>query len=405
MITTLVIQQVVASQKERLLLLDTGLPRKLSGFEKLSSHAYIITGIRRCGKSTALQQINNAMQGESIYLNFEDPRLAGFDIADLNRLHELGKEINVKMYFFDEIQLVDQWEKFVRFRLDEGYRIFITGSNATMLSKELGSRLTGRHISKELFPFSYKEFTAFTKVEIGYKSTVKYMETGGFPEFVKTNQPEILMQAFNDIIIRDIAIRYNIKNTTLLKQMAVWLVTNIGKPISGNKLKNILGIKSSSTIMEYFSYLTDSYLFFFVPKFSYSNKVQLVNPKKVYCIDNGFIKYNSLSFSNDNGRLLENIVYLELRNFFVDVAYFNEGKECDFVVSDNNKNIFLFQVCYELNEDSTEREVSGLLRAMEYFNIKSSTIITANQKDSLFINNKTIDIQPFFEWTISLENY
>lgn len=262
MISKLVIEQVVKSQKERLAKVETGLLRKVSGYEKLSSHAFILSGIRRCGKSTVLQQIHEATKAQSIYLNFEDPRLAGFDINDMNRLHDIGKEIKVKAYFFDEIQLVDQWEKFVRFRLDEGYRIFITGSNAAMLSKELGNKLTGRHVSKELFPFSYAEILAYTKQKTGKASMLKYLEGGGFPEFIKTAQPDILMQAFNDIITRDIAVRYNIRNTTLLRQMAVWLITNTGKPVSGNSLKKMFGIKSATTVMEYLSYFTDAYLFF-----------------------------------------------------------------------------------------------------------------------------------------------
>lgn len=398
MISKLVIEQVVESQKERLMNVDTGLPRKMSGFEKLSSHAFIISGIRRCGKSTVLQQINNTMKTKSIYLNFEDPRLAGFDISDLNRLHEIGKEKIVKTYFFDEIQLVNQWEKFVRFRLDEGYRIFITGSNAAMLSKELGSRLTGRHVSKELFPFSYNEFITFAKQKKGKSSLMKYLYGGGFPEYLKTEQQDILMQLFNDIIMRDIAIRYNIKNATLLQQIAVWLVTNTGKLVSGNSLKKIFGIKSSSTIMEYLSYFTDAYLFFFVSKFSYSHKVQAVNPKKVYCIDNGFINANSVSFSNDSGRMLENLVFLELRRRNYDIFYFNESKECDFVVFEKGKIKSVLQVCFQLDEDNMDREVSALIEAMDYFNLKTAKIITVNQKDSLNLSGRSIVVEPFYEW-------
>lgn len=398
MISKLVIEQVVESQKERLMNVDTGLPRKMSGFEKLSSHAFIISGIRRCGKSTVLQQINNTMKTKSIYLNFEDPRLAGFDISDLNRLHEIGKEKIVKTYFFDEIQLVNQWEKFVRFRLDEGYRIFITGSNAAMLSKELGSRLTGRHVSKELFPFSYNEFITFAKQKKGKSSLMKYLYGGGFPEYLKTEQQDILMQLFNDIIMRDIAIRYNIKNATLLQQIAVWLVTNTGKLVSGNSLKKIFGIKSSSTVMEYLSYFTDAYLFFFVSKFSYSHKVQAVNPKKVYCIDNGFINANSVSFSNDSGRMLENLVFLELRRRNYDVFYFNESKECDFVVFEKGKIKSVLQVCFQLDEDNMDREVSALIEAMDYFNLKTAKIITVNQKDSLNLSGRSIVVEPFHEW-------
>ena len=398
MLSKLIIEQVIESQKERLLKLDRGLPRLITGYGKLSTHAFIVSGIRRCGKSTLLQQINHNLSEQSIYLNFEDPRLAGFDLSDLNRLNEIALKANITNYFFDEVQLVDKWETFVRFRLDEGYRIFITGSNATMLSKELGTKLTGRHISKELFPFSYQEYLSFTLQQAGNDSAVSYMLSGGFPEFVKTGLPEVLMQSFNDIIIRDISLRYNIKNTSLLQQLAVWLVSNTGKPFSGNSLKKIFQIGSSSTIMEYLSYFSDAWLFFFIPRFSYSNKVQMVNPKKIYCIDNGFIKTNSVSFSPDYGRLLENMVFLELRYRTSDIYYFSEKKECDFVVFYQKKMQGVYQVCWQLDQENMDREISGLLEAMNYFEIETALIITINQSDKFIIDDKTIIVQPFYEW-------
>lgn len=398
MLSKLIIEQVVESQKERLLKMDTGLPRPITGYDKLNTHAFIVSGIRRCGKSTLLQQINHTLGEQSIYLNFEDPRLAGFDLSDFNRLNEIALKANITNYFFDEIQVVDQWETFVRFRLDEAYRIFITGSNATMLSKELGTKLTGRHISKELFPFSYHEYLAFTHQQAGNDSAVCYMQSGGFPEFIKTGLSEILMQSFNDIIIRDVALRYSLKNTSLLQQLAVWLVSNTGKPFSGNSLKKIFQIGSSSSIMEYLSYFTDAWLFFFIPRFSYSNKVQLVNPKKIYCIDNGFIKTNSVSFSPDNGRLLENMVFLELRYRTPDIYYFSEKKECDFVVFNQKKIQGVYQVCWQLDQENMDREISGLLEAMNYFELKTALIITINQSDQFIIEDKTIDVLPFYEW-------
>jgi len=223
------IEHVIESQRERLTKAVSSLPRSIKGYENLTSHALIVTGVRRCGKSTLLQQINNAVSQPSIYINFEDPRLAGFDLNDFNRLHEIAENLSVSIWFFDEIQLIDQWESFIRFRLDEGYRIFISGSNATMLSKELGTKLTGRHISRELFPFSYQEFLQFTKQTAGETSSESYITGGGFPEYLKTGLSEVLMQLFNDIIIRDTAVRYNIKNITMLQQLAVWLVSNCSK--------------------------------------------------------------------------------------------------------------------------------------------------------------------------------
>ena len=398
MLSKLIIEQVIDSQKERLTHMDSGLPRTITGFADLTSHTLIVSGIRRCGKSTLLQQINKTFNRRSIYLNFEDPRLAGFDLSDFNRLHETAVKEKIIAYFFDEIQNVDNWESFVRFRLDEGYRIFITGSNASMLSKELGTKLTGRHITKELFPFSYSEYLAYTGEESGVLSSGKYMKSGGFPEYLKTGLPEVLMHAFNDIVVRDIVIRYNLKSTHVLQQLAVWLVSNTGKPITGNSLRKIFQISSSSSMMDYLSYFVDAYLFFFVPKFSYSHKVQVVNPKKVYCIDNGFIDINSVSFNEDNGRLLENMVFMHLRRQTPEIYYFSDKKECDFVVFQDGKLKGLYQVCWQLDQNNMDRELAGLLEAMNYFGIKNASLITHDQSDTFIIDEKNITAQPFHQW-------
>ena len=398
MLTKQTIEQVIISQRERLSKAGKTLPRAVKGIDNLTSHAFIVTGVRRCGKSTLLQQINNTMAQPSIYINFEDPRLAAFDLNDFNRLHEIAEKDSVSIWFFDEIQLIDKWESFIRFRLDEGYRIFISGSNATMLSKELGTKLTGRHISKELFPFSYQEFLQFTEQSEGETSSETYITGGGFPEFLKTGLPEVLMQLFNDIIIRDIALRYNIKNVTILQQLAVWLVSNCGKLFTGNSLRKMFQIGSSSSVMEYLRFFNDAYLFFYVPRFSFSGKVQMVNPKKVYCIDNGFIQHNSVSFTPDNGRLLENMVFLHLRRKTKEIYYFAEKNECDFVVFQQKKPEGIYQVCWQLNQDNLNRELNGLKEAMDYFKVRKGTIITFNQNETFKIGNKTCNVIPFYDW-------
>jgi predicted AAA+ superfamily ATPase len=403
MLSKVVIKQVIDSQKLRLTGMDPGLPRNFKDYSGITSHALIVSGIRRCGKSTLLQQIHKSFTLRSVYLNFEDPRLAGFDISDFNRMHELAVEDGIQAYFFDELQNISQWETFVRFRLDEGYRIFITGSNASMLSKELGTKLTGRHISKELYPFSYSEFLAFTGQDRGAQSTLKYIKTGGFPEYLKTGLPEILMHAFNDIVLRDIAVRYNLKNSSVLQQLAVWLVSNVAKPVTGNSLRKIFDISSSSSMMDYLSYFMDAWLFFMIPKFSYSHKVQLVNPKKVYCIDNGFMDINSVSFNEDNGRLLENLVFMQLRRQTSEICYFKGNRECDFVVHQSGKLMGLYQVCWQLGPDNTVREMAGLVEAMEFFHVKGASVITFDQSDTFETKGKTITVRPFHVWAAELD--
>jgi predicted AAA+ superfamily ATPase len=398
MLSKLIISQVIESQLERLRAGENDLLRYKGEFDSLDSHALIITGIRRCGKSTLLQQIHRSYIGESVFLNLEDPRLTGFDVNDFNRLHELALEKNVSAYFFDEIQNVDKWESFVRFSLDENYRVFITGSNASMLSRELGTKLTGRHISRELFPFSYSEYLNFSGLKRGETSSLDYLKRGGFPEYIKRERPEIIMQAFNDIIIRDIAVRYGLRNTKALQQLAIWLVSNIGKRFTGNRLKKIVHISSSSSMMEYLAYFEEAYLFFYVPIFSYSYKVQRVNPRKVYCIDNSFVDINSVSFSEDKGPLLENMVFLKLRRNNLDIFYFTDKGECDFAVFEKGKIKGLYQVCWQLDQDNSEREVYGLMEAMEFFDLGKAIIITLNQKETFIKEEKTIEVLPYHEW-------
>ena len=209
-----------------------------------------------------------------------------------------------------------------------------------------------------------------------------------------------MMTVFNDILFRDIALRYNIKNTSALQQLAVWLITNTGKRISGNSLKKMFSIGSSSSIMEYLSHLSDAYLFFFIPRFSYSQKVQVVNPKKVYAIDNGMIEANSLSFSDDKGRLLENMVFIHLRRSSREIYYFADKKECDFVVFQKGRSPELYQVAWQLNADNLDREFAGLTEAMDFFSIKKGTIITHDQSDLYNINGKIITSVPFYKWAM-----
>lgn len=398
MIPRLIIEQVIDSQKERLDQLDTGLKRELADIEAFPRHAMIISGIRRCGKSTLLQQINKTITDKTIYINFEDPRLAGFESSDFNRLQEIVVARDIKILLFDEIQNIDKWENYVRFILDEGYRVFITGSNASMLSRELGTKLTGRHIPKELFPFSYFEYLSFTGADAGAQSAYRYMKQGGFPEMIKTDMYEILMNTFNDIVFRDIALRFGIRNTSSLQQLAVWLISNAAKHVTGNSLKKLFEIGSASSMMEYLSHFSDAYLFYFIPRFSYSHKVQIVNPKKVYSVDNGLIEANSVSFTPDNGRLLENMIFMHLRRITKEIYYFSEKRECDFVIFQRGKLSGIFQSCWQLDQDNLDRELSGLTAAMDFFGINTGTVITHDQTDKFRKEGKTISVMPFYKW-------
>ncbi len=395
MLTLEVIKEVVEAQNELWVLKQEGVLReKLKETQLQEGFVNIITGIRRCGKSTLMRQLLTLVKGKSLFLNFEDPRLSGFDISDFRRLDILIKETKVKNLFFDEIQICNGWELYARQKLDEGYQVTVTGSNAHLLSKELGTKLTGRHLSTTLYPFSYKEYLSLIKKKDSQKTIESYIKDGGFPEFLKFQNPNVLRQLLDDILLRDIAVRYAVRDVTALRQLAVYLITNIGKPVSATNLKTSFGIKATSTLLEYFSFLENAYLVQFIPKFSYSLQKQIRNPKKVYVIDLGLFEHASLAFSEEKGRRLENLVFLQYLRQGKELAYFNEKKECDFIVSEHGKVTEAVQVCHELTPDNLDREIEGLVAALEFLNLKKGKIITLNQTDEYEHNGKTIEVIP-----------
>ena len=393
------LREIIKSQSKSLDSYELGIPRREANIDSRLPHALIISGIRRAGKSTLLHQLSKRFANFH-YLNFEDPRLSDFGLNDFEKLDEIfTKEYgDYEYYLFDEIQKVEKWEIFVRSRLDKKKKFIITGSNASLLSRELGTSLTGRHVDLELFPFSFKEYLLFKNKKAELSTFKEYLMNGGFPEYAKYGNSEVLQRLFIDIIQRDIVARYKLREPKVLEQMAVYLLTNIGREFSYNKLKEVFNLGSVSTVTAYISYFEDSYLLFSVPKFSFSLKKQLVNPRKIYAIDNGLAKVNSVSFSSDSGRMLENIVFLGLRRKFNEIFYFSGKNECDFLVRDRNKIIMAIQICYNLNADNKEREFNGLVEALKEVDLDEGLILTYDQEDTFKIEKKKIIVKPVWKW-------
>ena len=394
---SLALQRLFLNKKQE------GFSRESSAKLQLSaSHILIITGVRRCGKSTLLQQISKNLNEEFIFFNFEDPRIYGFELEDFTKLDEIvGDEI--RHYFFDEIQNVEKWELFIRHLHDRDKRIAITGSNASLLSKELGTRLTGRNIQIELFPFSYTEYLMFLQLENNLTSFNLYLEDGGFPEYIKSKHKEQLQQLFKDIVYSDIIVRHGIRQAKTLIDIALFLIANVGKEYSLNGIKNTFGVGSANSVADYIHWLEDSYVLFSIPRFSWSLKSVSINPKKVYCIDTGFAQANSLSFSEDTGRLLENCVYLALRRKYKEIYYFKEKGECDFIVKEAQDILHIIQVCAEIHPDNKAREVNGLLAALTFFSKTEGLILTLNQEDVLMINDVKVRLLPVWKWLQSID--
>lgn len=377
------ISLVIDSQREVFLKQDSGFSRDaLSQIPIVNSFATIITGIRRCGKSTLLLQLLRRDYQNAIYLNFDDIRLSGFETADFTRLHKEIERREIRVLFFDEVQVIENWEKFINQLLREGYKVFITGSNASMLSVELGTHLTGRHLSMELFPFSYSEFIRFKKLNNDENAVIDYLKTGGIPEYVKSDVSYVLNALADDILMRDIAIRHSVRDVNSLRQLTAYLITNIGNLVSANKLSGMFDIKSPATFLEYFSFLKDAYLLDFIPMFSHSLKIQARNPKKVYVTDMGLYTENALSTSDNMGRRLENLVFLHLRRRYKHIFYYKDRGECDFIAIEKNTVKEAIQVCLTITNENFDREYNGLLEAVQNLGLKQGTIVTLNQSDT-----------------------
>jgi predicted AAA+ superfamily ATPase len=399
------IREIAKDQKNDLEKRDSGFRRNLlPKLPKIQSHALIITGVRRCGKSTLLHQFVKKQKKLYFYFNFDDLRLAEFSIADFGLLDTVIKESGAALLFFDEVQSAERWELYIRQKLDEGFQIAITGSNASLLSRELGSRLTGRHISKELFPFSYREYCGFMKEERGPESLDRYLEKGGFPEYLKTGNSDILVQLQSDILYRDIAVRYGIRDVSSLRRLFVYVLSNPGQLVSPSKLTTVAGVKSPTTVLEYFSYFEAAYLIYLMPCFAWSAKASSSAPKKLYIADPGLIRIGSVAYSANMGAILENFVYNSLRSGTTDLYYFTGkgGGECDFIVQPHGKTPQCLQVCRDLNRDNEEREIQGLVEALEFFDQETGCILTRNTEDMIHINGKKISVIPAWKYNFSV---
>ena len=419
MMTADQIKKVIIPQNQQFTKYEDTVPRAILqeiGSLAATPHILIITGMRRAGKSTLLQQINEKLySSKQTYLNFEDERLLSFISDDFSAVHEAFLELSgkVDVFFFDEIQNVEKWEAAIRRFHGEGIKVIITGSNASLLSSELGTKLTGRHLDIVLYPFSFREYLIFRKTEFSdndfyipertallRKEFNVFFKKGGIPEFLRYEREEIIRQIYEDILIKDIIVRYRIGDERSFRELARLLISNTGKPFSYNKLRINLGFGSVNTVKNYISFMENSYLLFLVEKYSPSLKKQIINNKKVYCIDNAFLNLVSFETSENLGRKLENLVYVELRRRDLTVHYHCEKYECDFIISLKNKVIQVVQVCYQLDYENNEREVRGLTEAASLHNLKEGLILTMDQEEVKRENGIEITILPVWKWLV-----
>ena len=407
------IPDLVADQREWFLSRDPGVARDVD-LPRYRDNAQIvvISGVRRCGKSTLLRQIAELYDGAFHYLNLDDERLFGFGLADFEELMlAFGKRSEARVLLLDEIQNVEEWERFVRRVHDQGYKVYLTGPNARLLSSELGTRLTGRYSLVELFPFSFPELLRFRGVDPSRRSTSgraailrafdRYLEDGGFPEFLRYGDRELLSRTYEDILHRDIITRFGIRESGTFRHLAHYLFTNFTGDLTYNSARAALGIASAATVREYMSYLEQSYLAFALFKYDYSLKKQHVSSKKAYVIDNGMRNTVAFRFSQDRGKLLENAVFLELKRRGARVYFHRDRRECDFVVVDRGAVREVYQVCYELTEGNAARELAGLKAALSQFGLSHGTMLTYNDTGSEELGDgDTAQVLPTWQWMI-----
>jgi len=377
----------------------------------------VITGVRRCGKSSLLRLLKDriGLDGKScFYVNFNDGRLVDFSVEDFQKLLDFMDAEHYKgdcFLFIDEIQEVEQWERWVD-RIREKHLVFITGSNSKLLSSEISSTLTGRSINVSLMPFSFREFLDAKHISIerweldlevqarARKAFKEFLHSGGFPKLVLSNQKIIVSELYENILYRDVIARFNKNLVKPIKEVSLWLLSNATNQVSYRELAKMAGIKNISTVKSMINAFEGSFLFFFTGKFDFSVKKQTQNPKKIYAVDNGFITAGGFRFSADNGKLLENLVAIELKRQGKEIFYSKGINECDFVVKKGAKITEAIQVCYALNGVGKDGEMRGLLEAMRKFGLKEGRVLTNDQEEELLADNKKISVVPVWKWLL-----
>lgn len=417
--------------------IETGIQRKVY-LEKIlqllkSELITVITGARRSGKSFIMRQAAKKLIEEGInksdilIINLEDPRFPNLTAIFLQKIYEVYLENfqpKIKPFIFlDEIQEVENWEKWALMMKElNKANIIITGSNAKLLGSDLATLLTGRHLDMEVFPLSFKEFIKFHGLEIKDKMDIisnaiqiknlmgEYLQNGSFPEIIlRENKKERLLAYFEDILEKDLIKRYKIRKTENLKSLLRFYFSNISSLITFGSLEKNLKI-SATTIERFSAYFEDAYLLFFIKRFSFKVKEQEKSPRKVYAIDTGLSNAIGFRFIKNDGKLLENAVFLELqrrksRNNGAEIYYWKNERhhEVDFILKDNEKVIQLIQVCYNINDIKTkEREIRSLIAASAELKCDILFVITLDYESEEIINDKKIIFQPLYKFLLGI---
>ena len=378
------------------------------------------TGFRRVGKTYLLFLIMEYLKKDEtcIYFNFEDERLPEATEVLTQLIYAVEELYSDRpgILFLDEIHVIPGWGKFLRRIMDKGYRVFVTGSSSKLGLKEIPTELRGRTRNYSIFPLSFKEYLTFKDVpfddidshreaEIS-RILDEYLVYGGFPEIYDADdleRKEVIQEYFRTLVQRDLIERFNIKEEALLRATIKLVLNSLTISISKltKTLKSIGFRCSKNTISNYFSHMENSFFLYQALFYSKNVKDQMQYPRKVYFIDNGFLKY--LSLNPDKSRSLENLVAIELKRRGYDLFYWKnlKGEEVDFVIIENETVTWLIQVCYNMIfEDTREREVRALKKGMQHFGLNRGIILTLNQKETIIENDFEITVIPVSKWLL-----
>ncbi len=404
------LKEIIEDQLIQLKKQDKGIRREID-YDYLAKTPFIvvITGVRRSGKSTLLLQLTEYFE-KFYYVNFDDERFYRFTVEDFQNLLLAFKSFyDSNVIFLDEVQNVAQWERFVRRLYDAGYKIFITGSNAKLLSSDLATHLTGRYIKQELYPFSFTEFLAYKNVDFTRNDTdtkaqiLKYLDwylvNGGIPDYIKTQDQQFLQNLFEDVLYKDLIIRYGIRNVQAFRELTHYLYVNFTNILNLNSLSKILKINNINTLKDYTLYLQQAYMIFPVYKYDYSFKRQLGYGQKFYVIDNGLRNFIAFKFSADTGKFLENLVFLHLRRRTDKIWYIRtrQNWEVDFYAIIDGEQ-YLFQVVFDYNEITKSRELRSLLQVANNLHNSKLIVLTMNDFDTVSEAGHTITVLPVWYW-------
>ena len=418
------ILQVIAEQKEYIkeLHIEKLVSRKEENlFEFDSSLAQVVIGVRRSGKSTICHKVLLEKNIEYAYVNFDDDRMSDVKTEDLNTVLSCIYQVygsDIQYLFIDEIQNVDGWYLFVNRLLRTNIKVFVTGSNAKLLSGELATHLTGRYNEIRLYPFSFSEYCDFHKIDTQSITTkadaerkrafVEYVNDGGFPEIQNLRNKRVYVQSLIEAIVtKDIQKRFKVRNVDTLRKITHHLINNICQEINYDEISKLLNI-TDNTVRKYVDYLRQAFLIQLLTKYSYKSKERIRNAKS-YIIDPGLQNNRDNAFASENiGWRLENIVYIELlrrcSNNFLDIYYYkanSRSKEVDFVVCNQNKTVELIQVAYDIDNVKTyNREVSSLINASTQLHCDNLSLIAFTNTRDIELQGKTINIISAIEWLL-----